>query len=146
MTLPEVTSPFLAAGFAPEPQAPHFGQELTGANYLRRSHTYVFLCGYDPEYHANLIPRTYAEMRADTPARTHNGPREYGGIFCEAVWEVYLAPKNTRRPKGPDTKGKDDPYSKHQLAGFVPIETRLLRIREDLDSVLDIPSHSAQTG
>lgn len=130
MTLPEAISPFLGAGFAPEPHAPHFGQELSGVSYLRRTHTYVSLVGYL-------------------------------GHFTEAVWEVYLAPKNTRRPKGSDTKEKGAQYSDHQFRGFVPVETRLLRTREELDSVLergtpppsppaesglDTVSHSAQTG
>lgn len=139
MTLAEVITPFLAAGFAPEPHEPHFETVLSGVTYLRRGHAYVSLVSYENR-------------------------------FVETVWEVYLAPKNTRRPKGPDTKekdanGKEAKYSDHQLRGFVPIETRLLRTREDLEgahplhlpapahqrargtkSLLDMGPHSVETG
>ena len=54
----------------------------------------------------------------------------YEGRFCEAVWEVYLKPKNTRRPKGVQDR------KQLETGGYVAVETGLLRSLAEIEGKL----------
>ena len=51
---------------------------------------------------------------------------QYGGKFCEAVWEVYLKTKNTRRPKNLNNRAELDKQ------GYTPVDVGLLRTVEEV--------------
>ncbi len=98
MTLSQATSIVTARGFVARPQIPHYAEESPWCAYLQRGREYLLLVG----------------------APFHEG-------FLEAVHETYIAPKETRRPKGKDSHVKGEPYTAHQKAGFLPITATLLR-------------------
>lgn len=78
----------------------------------------------------------------DYLSRSRDGQHEYlslvhyEGQFVEAVYEIFLAPKQTRRPKGRDSKVKDSKYTRWQLDGFVSARATLLRDPEDIRAAL----------
>jgi hypothetical protein len=84
--------------------------ELTHKEHFGENIPYVYYCGRGNEY----ISLT-----------------SYEGRFVEGCYELYLAPKNTRRPKGRDTKRDKEEYTEWQKKGFLPIKTTLPKSLDD---------------
>lgn len=103
---------------------------------------HIFLtAGFKPEDHIPHFGSVLSGVNYLRRDFTYVSIVSYEGEFCEAVYEVYFASKNTRAPKGRDTKGKDVKYSDFQLRGFVPVEMHLLRTEEEIMKILDSLSH-----
>ncbi len=121
MTLDEATSLCLAHGFQLDEQVGTPDEIIPYVRFLHRGFHYLSLIAYDPVFMANRLPRTYAEMKADAPFRMIDPSVRCNGTFVEGCFEVYLAPKNTRRPKTKDFTKESEQYSEHQKKGFIPI-------------------------
>lgn len=120
MTLPDATSLLLSRGFQVIPQMPDFEREDSWAVYMRRTgHTDT------PTWEGAKTTHEYTLIVSKD------------GVMLEVVYERYLAPKQTRRPKGRAVFKKSgdrvDQYSDHQYKGFVPIYATILRGREGLE-------------
>lgn len=98
----------LARGFALHNHKEHFGCEIPYVDYLyKKGQTHVYV---------SLV--------------------NYDGKFCEAVYEEYLAPKNTY-VKGKNNKPKPGEYSEFQKKGFEAIALGLFRNEKELLEKLD---------
>lgn len=118
MTLSEATNLVAARGFTIRPQIPHYGEESSHCAYLYRNDGEVI---------------SYGEK--DFQVWEYILLVSYEGCFLEAIYEKYLAPKETRRPKGRDVQKVGDPYTDHQKRGFLPIYITILRSEEELSAV-----------
>ncbi len=121
MTLSDAISLAQSRGFEPISQTPDFERHDEWACYARRVVRAVETWEGTKQVHEYLLL-----ISRD-------------GVFLEAVLEEYLAPKQTKRPKGRATfkkRGdKTDVYSDHQYKGFTPIYATILRGREGLESL-----------
>lgn len=76
--------------------------------------------------------------------RTGQGAHEYLSLISyenrviEVIYERYLAPKNTRRPKGKDFTKAGAAHSDHQMKGYSPVALSIYRDWDELKrEVLD---------
>jgi hypothetical protein len=93
----------LQLGFTPHSHKEHFGCEIPYVDYLYKK----------GEKHV------YVSLS------------NYDGKFVEAVYEEYLAPKNTRI-KGKNNVPKQGEYSEFQKKGFEPVDIKLFRDENEL--------------
>ncbi len=127
MTLPDTISVVVSRGWKPHPQAhqppkpdDHFGTHDDYAAYFSRvGHTDT------PTWEGAKSTHEYLLIISKD------------GVVLEMVYERYLAPKNTRRPKGRAVFKRNgdrvDQYSDHQYKGFVSIYATILRGEEGLE-------------
>lgn len=124
MILANSTSLLLSKGFQIIPQTPDFEREDPWATYMRRiGHTDT------PTWEGAESTHEYLLIVADRTTLE----------VIESVYERYLAPKVTRRPKSRAVykkKGEQvDHYSDLQYKGFYPIHATILRGDEALTAL-----------
>lgn len=121
MTLSDAISLAQSRGFEPISQTPDFERHDEWACYARRVGPAIDTWeGLKPIHEYLLL------VSRD-------------GVFLEGVFERYLAPKQTKRPKGraafKKRGDKIDVYSDYQYKGFAPIYATILRGREELETL-----------
>jgi hypothetical protein len=88
----------------------------------------------------NVLPHVYYASRQGEqdglPLFEYVSLVYYDGKFCEAVYESYIAKKNSRAPSGRDEKPKGEKYSKFEKSGQKAIFSMLYRNWKELGNKL----------